>query len=104
MKWPHPLSQQFQQQADAEREQRLSFRLRDLRLLPKCVAVLTDPLLLIERYETAPKRIAWAFAVDVVLLADDVLPATPTADTVRMPLAYARTWMQQAIRLRLAGP
>ena len=26
-KWPHPLSMQFQQQADAEREHRLSFRL-----------------------------------------------------------------------------
>ena len=106
MKWPHPLSLAFQQQADAEREQRPSFRLKDL-LLPKSVVGLTDPLLLIEKYEATPKRIAWAFAFELALLADEVLPPPLTADDVllstRTPLAYARNWMQQAVRLRRAS-
>ena len=101
MPWAHPLSVDFAEQADREREQRALLRPRHLLAIPAEIAANAHPSFFTEAHLGLPKCIAWCYLIEWMPVFDVVLGHPTVRARPNSPMSYAKRYASEHLKISL---
>ena len=101
MPWAHPLSGDFAEQADREREQRALLRPRHLLAIPAEIAANAHPSFFTEAHLGLPKCIAWCYLAEWMPVFDVVLEHPTVRALPNPPIGHAKRYASEPLRISL---